>query len=342
MTDSRGVFDLSRMISGFQVSQMISVAARLGIADRLAAGPRSVDGLADETGVDADALERLLHALVVVGVFQETDGGRFTQSALSEYLRSDHPQSLASLAGGVGEDLTWSSWGALTECIRTGRTAIEQLHGVELFEFLEREPKAAATFNETMARIGDSGAGLPDGWDFSSFSTVVDVGGGRGRLLASILEHNPELQGVLFERGDAAQEGRLYLESTTVADRCRVVEGNFFEEVPPADVYVLKYVLHDWDDDRARKILTNCARAIHRDGRLLLVENLLAGKTTPAATRFIDLAMLVFTGGRERSVEQYEALTRSTGFSLTRCVPLGTMPPLVVLECQPSNAYGRV
>lgn len=313
---------LLRLIDGYRQSQALHVAATLGIADLLEDGPRSVDDLAEATGTDASALYRLLRALASVGVFAET-GGAFSLTPPATHLRSGAPGSVRAWAMHIGQPYFWHSWGHLIESVRTGEPAFPSLYGMSPWEYREAHPKANAIFNQAMTELA---AGVADAvvqsYDFSGAEVLVDVGGGEGALLAAILTEYPALRGILFDQPHVVTDARAVFERAGVAARCEVVEGSFFDAVPAAaDAYLLKSIIHDWDDTPAVRILRTCRDAIAATGKLLVVERVIQPGNDPDPAKYQDLNMLVMLGGRERTPDDFRALYTQAGFHLTRIIP---------------------
>jgi O-methyltransferase domain/Dimerisation domain len=330
------VNELRSLINGYQVSQAISVAATLGVADLLAAGPRASDDLARETGTDADALYRLLRALAAVGVLHEGDGRRFALTEFGQPLRSDVPGSLAGWAEFVGRPAFWQSWGALLHSVRTGENAFRHVHGADVWSWRAERPDENAAFDRAMASLtGSVNRALLDAYDFGRFGTVVDVGGGNGALLASLLRTFAGIRGILFDQPHVAASAQEVLREAGVADRCQVVSGSFFDGVPEGgDAYVLKAIVHDWEDPEAVALMQACRRAVSDDAVLLLIERDLGGPNEAAAAKLSDLNMLVNPGGRERSVDEYAALLDAAGFRLLTATPAAA--GLSVFEAAPA------
>lgn len=326
---------LRRLIVGYRLSQALAVAAELGIADLLRDGPKTAERLAEESGSHAPSLGRLLRLLVCEGVFAEDDEGRFRLTPLAEPLQSGVPGSLRARAMFDGAKANWRAWGNLIHAVKTGETAFDRTFGLPLFDWLKRHPDDAATFNEVMAeQTAASAESVAGAYDFSGIGTLVDVGGGHGALLSAILARYPTMRGILFDLPETAAGAASRLVAAGVNERARVVEGDFFESVPEGgDAYLLKFILHDWDDARCRTILANCRRAMGTRGRLIAVEMLLAPGNEADYARYLDLNMLVSTGGRERSEEEYRSLYRSSGFALSRVV--GTPSGLSLIEGVP-------
>lgn len=326
---------LRRLIIGYRLSQALHVAAGLGIADLLAAGPRDAGDLAAATGTRPDALRRVLRLLAIEGVLA-VEGGRFRLTALGEPLRSDAPRSLRRRAINDGAPENWRAWGELLHSVRTGEAAFERAHGAPLFDHLARHPDAAATFDRLMAEQTDGWAGaVIAAYDLSRCRTLVDVGGGRGALLAAALQANPGLRGILLDLPHVVPAARAALERAGVAARCEVVGGDFRAAVPEGgDVYLLKQVLHDWSDDQAQAILACCRRAVPPEGRLLIVEVLLGSANAGSYGHYLDLHMLVLAAGRDRDLDGYRALLEATGFRLVRALP--TSCELSIIEAAPA------
>ena len=314
---------LLRMTNAFQASQAIHVAATLGIADLLENGPRSVEELAEATGTHAPTLYRLLRALTSVGVFAEETDGRFGSTPLAEYLRTDTPDSLRAWAMQVGQQYFWTSWGHLLHSVRTGKPAFPELYGTTAWEYRAAHPEEDAVFNAAMTNLS---AGVVEAvlqsYDFSDIGVLVDVGGGEGTLLAAILAANPALHGILFDQPHVVATAGDLLERASVADRCEVVDGSFFDAVPGgANAYLLKSIIHDWDDASAVRILRTCRTAMVNSAKLLLVELVIQPGAGPNPATFMDLNMLVMLGGRERTAEDFGSLYAEAGFRLTNVIP---------------------
>lgn len=327
---------LLRITNGFQVSQAIHAAATLGIADLLADGPRGADELAEAAGAHAPTLYRLLRALASVGVFVEEEDGRFGLTPLAEYLRSDAPGSLRAWAMQIGQTYLWTSWGHLLHGVRTGEPAFPEIYGTTAWEYRAAHPEEEAVFDAAMT---DLAAGVVEtvveSYDFSGIEVLVDVGGGEGTLLAEILANNPALRGILFDQPRVVSVARALVGRAGVADRCELVGGSFFEGVPEgADAYLLKSVIHDWDDASAGGILRRCREAMAGDGRLLVVEPIIRPGNEPNPAKFMDLNMLVMLGGRERTAGDFDRLYAGAGFRLTRVFP--TRSQFSVIEGVPA------
>jgi hypothetical protein len=311
--------------------QAVHVAAKLALADLLAGGPKTVAELAEATKTDGVSLGRLLRALLSLGIFTEEAPGRYGQTALSDTLRSDHPESIRRWAMMLGARFVWEPCSELHETIRTGRPAFELVYRAPFFKYLAEHPDDAAVFNAAMSSVPAYIAAFVEAYDFSRFERIVDVGGGHGAKLLAILSANPRVRGTLYDL-PAVVAGALAVQRGAVGDRCEIVGGDFFDGVPAgADAYLLSGIIHDWDDEAAAKILRNCRRAIRPDGRLLLVETVLTPSSDPSSA-LMDVLMMVLTGGRERTEEEFGSLLRDAGFSLTRVIPT---PGASILESRP-------
>ncbi len=322
---------MSRMLTTYWVSQALYVAAKLKLADRLKDGPRTADELASATGTHAASLYRLLRALASVGVFAEDDGHRFALTPLAECLRSDVPGSQWAMAVMNGEE-HYLSWGELLYSVQTGKPAFEKLFGAGVFDFLSRDPEKARIFDEAMVGVhGRETAAMLDVYDFSGVRVLADVGGGNGSLLMVVLKKYPGLRGILFDLPGVAERARANLAAAGLSGRCEVAGGNFFDTVAGgADAYLLRHIIHDWDDERAIRILKNVHRAMGDGGRLLVVESVIPPGNAPSFGKLLDLTMLVIPGGKERTEKEYRELFTAAGFRLTRIVP--TAAEVCVIE----------
>lgn len=314
---------LMRLTNGYQVTQAIHVASVLGIADRIAECTGGVSELAERTGTHAPSLYRLLRALASVGVLHEDEGARFSLTPVGECLRSDAPEPVGGWAALVGEDTHWRAWGALLHSVRTGENAFRHVHGMSPWEFRAPRPEANAVFNRAMTDLSRrANAALLDAYDFGRFGTVVDVAGGHGALLIAMLRRHPQMRGVLFDQPHVVSGAEERLRAAGVADRCRLEGGSFFDGVPEGgDAYMLKAIIHDWEDPECVLILRNCRRAVPDDGALLIIERQIGPANGDPEPKFSDLNMLVAPGGRERTIEEFEALLDASGFRLSGVSP---------------------
>lgn len=324
--DALPATNLFGIVSGGWMSQAVYVAAELRIADVLASGAKTSEELARATGTHAPSLHRLMRALVTLEILRERADGTFELMPMGALLRSDADHSLRSLAILYGKHLS-REWLGLLHSVKTGESARRLFSSHNLFEDLEGDQQEAAIFNQAMlegTRL--SADAVAQAYDFSGMKRIVDVGGGYGRLLEGILKANPEVRGIVFDLPHATEKGRLYFQEIGLADRCEFVSGSFFESVPSgANAYVLKSVIHNWNDERARVILQRCAQAMASGGKLILVERIVPQRLEPSAAHrtiaLTDLNMLVLLGARERTEDAYRALLHSAGLRLTRIIP---------------------
>jgi predicted O-methyltransferase YrrM len=327
---------LSQLLRGSLVTQLIHVAAVLGVADLLRAGPKSSHELATAAGVNPKGLYRVLRALASLGIFVETEPASFALTPLAEPLRSDVPNSLRGSAVLYGDRWWWHACGELLYSVRTGQPAFDHVHGAALFAFLDRSGDAAAVFNEHQTNMTrQDAAAVVAAYDFAEYTKVVDVGGGLGALTAAILKACPRTTAVLFDRPGVVADAQEMLRAQGVADRCTIIGGDFFESVPEGgDAYLLKDIVHDWDDARANAVLRNCRSAMSGASRLLVVEKVIPPGSRPFAGKLTDITMLLVAGGRERTAEEYRALLAEAGFAVTRIMP--TLTPASVIEAVPA------
>jgi ubiquinone/menaquinone biosynthesis C-methylase UbiE len=304
------------------LSAALYVAAKLGIAVLLADGAKGSEDLAQATGTHPHSLYRVLRLLASQGVFAEVESRRFALTPLATLLRADVPGSLRALAIRTG-GLDWRPWGALLHSVRTGTPAFDHVYGMSLFAYLAQDAEAAQVFNDTMTMFTQRNtAAVVGAYDFSAVGTIVDVGGGHGALMAAILEASPRTRGILVDLPAVIEGARRQITARGLHPRCELVAGDFFESVPVGgDAYILKWIIHDWDDERAITILRNCHRAMVPGGRLLLVEALIPFDNEPHFGKSADVTMLAFTGGMERTEAEYRVLLDSAGFVLTRIIP---------------------
>lgn len=315
------------LVAGKWAAQAVAVAAELGIGDLLKEGSCSCADLAAKTGASEDGLYRLLRALAHLKLLTESGNRSFALTESGKYLQSGVPGSVREYARLVGNDLTWRPWGRLSDSVKNGAAAFDIVFGKPVFELLAAEPRAAATFNEAMTSISlIETSAVVGAYDFSGIGKVVDVGGGHGYLLAAILRANPEMGGILFEMPHALEGAHKLLTEQGVRNRCEIVGGDFFAAVPPGgDAYILKHIIHDWDDERAIRILRKCHGAMRRGGKLLLAEVVIGAGDESRFAGLLDLEMLVLTpGGRERTREEFHKLFEAAGFKLSGVVGTGT------------------
>jgi len=318
---------LMEVPQGMWAAQCIATAARLGIADALAQSqPQESAAIARAVGADGPALARLLRALASLGVLAEPLPRQYALTSVGELLRSDVPGSMRDWLIAETDVPHWQAWGQLYEGVRSGRTVVPELFGMHIYEYYTAHPADLAYFSRAMGNVSALVAnGTIQHYDFSRARQIVDVGGADGSLLLAILEANPDVQGIVFDRPQVVEAARQAIEAKNYQARCRAVAGDFFQAVPPGgDLYVLKFILVDWKDGEALRILQNCRTAIVPDGKLLLIEMTIPDDNSPSPGQLFDLNMLVMTGGQERTQSEYNALLAQTGFRLNRVVPTGS------------------
>ena len=323
---------LTQMFASFFVSQAIYVATKLGIPDLLKEKPQTTAALAAQTKTHERSLYRVLRTLASVGVFQETDPKTFSHTPMSEPLRSDAEASLRDTVIFMGEEWHWRVYGNMLHSVRTGQPAWGYVHGTEVFEYFQQNPEHGEIFNRAMTSFSRTVVpAIVEAYDFSGINTLCDIAGGHGLLLAGVLKANPSLRGILFDLPHVLEGSPAVLEKEGVAERVRLARGDFFSAVPEgADAYMMKHIIHDWDDERSLRILKNIRRAMPATGRLLIVEMVVPTTGEPHFAKVIDMEMLVSPGGIERTEEEYRELLRQAGFRLKRVVP--TSSPFSIVE----------
>jgi hypothetical protein len=328
---------LKNLIEGYRASALVYVAAKLGLADLLAAAPRPSAEIAGLLSADADAMQRLLRGLCVIGVCEELPDGRCGLTPAGVWLRSDTPGSLHGLAILVGEE--WApAWQGLVHSVMTGEVAFDHVFGVTSWQHRQEHPELDTYFNELMQQASAAVLrAVLAAYDFSPFQTIADLGGGDGTLLTAILQANPKATGILFDLPHVVADAAARLQAAGVADRCRIVPGSIFDaaNLPTgADLYLLKSVLHDWHDAQCLEILRNCRQAAPPGSTLLIAERLLPQRALDeSSTIMIDLQMLASTGGRERSRDDFAKLLKEAGFALSRILP--TNSKFYLIEVKP-------
>jgi SAM-dependent methyltransferase len=312
------------MISGYWMSQAIYVAARLELADHIAAGRGHVDALAEATRTAPDPLFRLLRALASVGVFQEGAPRHFAPTPASELLRRDTPGSQWAMAVMMGEE-HYTAWGQLLESIRTGEGAFRREFGQPIFEYLAGRPEAARIFDAAMTSIHGRETGpMVEAYDFGGCPLVIDVGGGNGSLLTALLGRYPTVRGLVYDLPHVVERGAASLAEHPLAGRLDWEAGNFFERVPAGgDVYLLRHIIHDWHDDQAITILRHCAAALKPTARVIVAESVIPAGNDWHFAKWLDLTMLVIPEGRERTADEYQALFDAAGLRLIEIRPTG-------------------
>lgn len=322
---------LMQIASGAMITQALGVTAELRIADLIHEGRRHVDELAEATGAHTRSLYRVLRSLASMGIFRETESRNFENTPMSELLRADIPNSMRNTVIFMAAPWHHNVFANMKHSVMTGETAWARTHGKEVFDWLDGRPDEARIFNNCMSELS-VGVAPPviEAYDFSGIATLADIAGGHGYLLSQILKANPGVRGILFDMDVVLAGADTMLEHQGVSDRVEKIPGDFFNEVPAADAYLMKHIIHDWDDERSVTILKNIHRAMIGDGRLLVVEMVVPEGNDPHPSKVLDLEMLASPGGVERTEQEYRDLYEAAGFSLARVVP--TQSPFSVIE----------
>jgi hypothetical protein len=324
-----------QLATSYIVSTTLQLAVQLDVADHLTAGPRTASELAAATGSNEDALYRVLRALASVGVFDEVEPRTFALTPAADILRKDSPRSIHDLVLFIADPLHLRVYADAIHSVRTGRPAADVTLGIPIFKYFADHPEYSDIFNNAMTTM--SAAIVPavlDAYDFSGIGTLVDVAGGHGEVLTSILRKYPAMRGVLIDLAHVVAGAKPHIAAAGVSDRCQSVTGDFFKAVPPGgDAYLMKHIIHDWDDERAAQILRTIHTAMGSTrGTVLLIEGVLAAGNEPGLGKLMDIEMLLLPGGRERSADEFRALFDRAGFDLTRIVP--TKSPVCVIEAR--------
>jgi hypothetical protein len=321
---------------GFWVSRIVYAAARLGLADQLAAGPKSAAELAGVTGTHAPSLHRLMRTLASLGILTERDAQRFALTPLGEALKTGAPGSARATLITLAGPLFWRAWEEILYSLETGKTGFEKAFGMPVFDYLAKHPEEASLFSETMVGVhGAEPSAIAAAYDFSGVATVVDVGGASGNLLATILSRHAGPRGVLFDLPHVVRDAPKLFQARGVADRVAIESGSFFDTVPAGgDLYVLSHVIHDWSEEQCLTILGHCRKAMKPGSRLLVVEMVLPPGDAPHPGKLLDMTMLIMPGGLERTEGEYRDLLGKAGFRLTRVVP--TQSAVSVVEAVPA------
>jgi hypothetical protein len=329
---------LRQWIMGFRMTQMIYVAARLGLADELRVGPQPVQQLAQAVQADAQSLYRLLRALAGLGLFVEIAEHTFALTPLGHLLCSDTPGSLHSVALLYGSEWLWQAYGQMLYSVQTGGQAFAHVHGEDLFAYLHSHPAAAAQFHAAMSGFSAlEASAILAAYDFSACTEIVDVGGGQGTLLAAILHSHPQATGVLFDLPPVAEAAKFELAKAGLSERTSCIGGSFFEAIPSGgDAYLVKSVLHNWRDADCIAILRRCRQAMDEGARLLIIERIVPEGNQPAEAKLFDINMLVVVGGQERTEREYRHLLEASGFVVQEVT--ATQSPLSIIEASPVAA----
>ncbi len=321
------------MIYGYRTTQALYVVAKLGVPDLLANGSMTSDEIAQKLHVHSRPLFRVMRALAAQGIFTQDSSDKFGLTPLGKLLQTDNPTTLRYAVMHFGEE-NYRAAGEMLHTVKTGETAFNYLYGKDHWEYMAENPEANKTFNNFMASSEARFHSPFETYDFKNRELLVDVGGGKGHVLASIIRANPNLKGVLFDLPQGVMEAQSHLEKQGVANLCKIKTGSFFDSVPPSgDVYLLSRILHDWPDEKASQILKNVRKAIRKDGVLLIRENVIPEGDTPSMGKQLDLTMLFMLGGAERTEKEWKQLLDNSGFSLKRIIKTGV--PFDLIEAQP-------
>lgn len=318
---------LLEIVQGMMASKALQLAAKLGIADLLAEGPRSAAALAQDTASHPPSLYRVLRALASIGIFHELEDGTFENTELSEPLRSGVPGSVRDYVIFAPDDSNVRAWMHFDSVVRSGEPSFAAANGADNWEYFATHPALLERFNQAMSNLSAlAGPMIAYGYDFSPFKSLVDIGGGEGRLLAAILAVYPNLKGSTLDLPAVAEQAADFLRSQGLEDRTEVLAGNAFEAIPGGyDAYIMRNVLHDWGDEKALALLANCRAAIPDHGKLVIFDAIMPPGNDPYPAKWIDLQMMVALGGRERSAEEFRRLLDRAGFDLTLAKPLPAM-----------------
>jgi SAM-dependent methyltransferase len=322
---------LIQMGTAYWASRVVCAATKLGLADQLAAGPKSAAELAGPMHVHAPSLHRLMRTLASLGLLTERPGQRFALTPLGEALKIGAPGSARATLLTVGSHWFESAFENIVHSIQTGKTGFEKAQGMPLFDYLAQHPEDASLFSETMVGIhGEEPPAVAAAYDFSTFNTVVDVGGATGNMLAAILTRHARPRGVLFDRPHVVSDASALLKARGVSDRVTIEAGDFFKTVPAGgDAYVLSHIIHDWNEDQCLTILGHVRKVMKPNGRLLIVEMVLPAGNEPHPGKMLDMVMLVVPGGQERTEAEYRPLLSTAGFRLSRVVPTASAVSVV-------------
>lgn len=325
---------LIQMAMGHWISHTVYVAAKLNLADRLANGPMSADQLSGPTETDPSSLYRLMRTLASLGILTEDTQHRFALTPLGEAMKSGAPGAARATILTIASPWWSSGFGELMYSVQTGKSGFEKMVGMPIFDWFAKNPEEASLFNETMVGIhGAEPAAVAAAYDFSGVKTIMDVGGGTGNLLTTVLGKYPESRGILYDLPHVVHDAPAMIQSRGLTDRVTTQAGSFFDSVPSgADAYMLSHVIHDWSEEQCLQILNNCRQAMNPSSRLLIIEMVLPEGNTPHPGKILDMMMLVGPGGRERTEEEYGKLLDKAGLRLTRVVP--TQSAVSVVEAK--------
>jgi len=310
------------LMNGAYVAGAVAALAQLGVPDILAGGPKSASELATEIGANPERLYRLMRATSCVGVLEEGPDGRFSQTPMSAVLCKDATPSLRGFAIMTGREWHGRGWSHLEHCVRTGEQAIDGIYGMPIFEYFTQNATEAAIFDDAMTGLSSiDGPAVADAYNFDGIRSIADIAGGRGLLLATILRRHPEMRGTLYEMPhvlEGAKTGALQ----PLMDRCTLASGDMFSSVPSGtDAYIMKHIIHDWPDEQCIQLLKACRKGINPGGKLLIVDSVIQPGNEFSPSKFLDVQMLIFPGGRERTEPEFRKLLEASGWKLNRIIP---------------------
>jgi hypothetical protein len=319
---------------GFRITQVLYTAAKFELADHLARKPQTASELAATIRVEPRALYRLLRSLASIGVFAEAAGGRFEMTSAAQLMRRDAPGSLHSTAMLYGDEFLWRAYGHLSKAVESGKSAFDQVYGQPFYQYLGEHPAPAALFHNAMTGFSEQEEkAILAAYDFSSVRKIVDVGGGQGGFVLALLRVHADLQGIIFDGTPPLEGTRQLFDRASVAARAEFVQGDFFASVPGGgDLYILKSIIHNWDDSAAVKILKKCREAMPESSRVLVAERVIPPGNTPSEAKLFDINMLVTLGGQERTEEEYAKLFVAAGLELAQVFP--TQSHLSLIEAK--------
>ena len=328
---------LRELIMGFRNTQLIAVASKLNIAAHLKDGPKTAEHLAEITNTNPRALYRLLRALTSIGLFEEGAKNTFFSTPIANLLCDQNPHSLRNVAILYGEEWVWKAYNQLGYSVEKGQPAFNYVHGASLYEYLEQDHIAAERFNNAMSAFsGDEATAICDAYSFSSAQKIIDIGGGHGAFVLALSKIYPHLSGTVFDQPGVIDTVKMRMVAEGNESKISYASGDFFREVPGGgDIYVLKSILHNWDDQSVITILGNCRKAMKNNGKLLIIERVVPSENERSEAKLFDINMLLMTGGQERKREEYSELLSSAGYNLSRVI--STRSPVSVLEAIPKE-----
>jgi hypothetical protein len=324
---------LRQLLHGFQLTRVVTACAELNIPDLVRDEPRSIDYLAEITKTQSEHLSRLLRAAVTLEILSEPSPNHFALGIHGQYLCSDHPENLKAVAVCFAQPWVWQSWGQLTESVKTGQTGIELFSGEKFFDYLAARPEAQSIFSAVMASGSSLDEELAACLDFSGKKRIADIGGARGTFLCKVIQKWPQAEGIIFDLPSVKSEAGLHIESQGLKNRVSFEGGDFFKNLPlGCDCFLLRYILHDWNDNQCRTILKNCYAALPPGGSLIIVDTLMSdAKEHELRARLLDINMMIQTGGRERTESEFTEILKEGGFMVESITRLQSRPGMAAM-----------